>query len=111
MTLPAPSATLKDMKNAEDSLPEWEERCCRCGRCCYEKIDFDGKIYYTNVPCERLDLQTRLCTVYTHRDRERRGCMRLTPEIVRRGFLPADCPYVAGIADYVAPRLWEEDES
>lgn len=98
------------MKSVSVKINEaWERRCRRCGRCCFEKIDFNGAIYYTNVPCECLDPQTNLCTVYAHRDTKRPGCMRLTPEIVRRGFLPADCPYVAGIADYIPPHPWEGD--
>lgn len=87
---------------------EWEAKCSRCGRCCYEKIAFDDKVYYTDIPCSRLDLETRLCSVYAERDRVRRGCRRLTPELLRQGLLPGDCPYVAGIAGYQSPQLWDE---
>jgi uncharacterized cysteine cluster protein YcgN (CxxCxxCC family) len=86
---------------------DWESRCLRCGRCCYEKIEFEGEVYYTDIPCEKLDLKTRLCTVYADRERARPGCVALTPEIVRKGFLPADCPYVADLEDYRAPHLGE----
>ena len=82
----------------------WEAICRRCGRCCYEKFELGGVIYYTDVPCERLDLATRLCTVYPERERRRPGCVRLDPELVGRGYLPADCPYVANRPDYPAPR-------
>ncbi len=88
----------------------WEARCRRCGRCCFEKIDYEGEIFYTDRPCEKLDLATRLCTVYPNRQIERPGCTRLTPEIARRGVLPPDCPYVAGIADYRAPNLGESED-
>ncbi len=86
----------------------WEDRCRRCGRCCYEKIEYEGQVYYTEVPCEKLDTLTGLCTVYAQRQRIRPGCTRITPEIARRGILPADCPYVQGISDYPAPGLWDE---
>lgn len=88
----------------------WEAKCRRCGRCCYEKIEFCGQVYYTDVPCEWLDPATRLCTIYERRHRVRSGCAPLTPKNVAAGILPADCPYVAGIKDYAAPVLWEEDE-
>ncbi|SDL53530.1 hypothetical protein SAMN05660860_00868 [Geoalkalibacter ferrihydriticus] len=90
---------------------DWEARCRRCGRCCFEKIDYEGRIYYTDRPCEKLDLETRLCTVYAQRQTHRPGCTLLTEEIVRLGVLPKDCPYVAGIAGYVAPQLWDEEPS
>lgn len=91
----------------------WEKICRRCGRCCYEKIEFEANIYYTNIPCDKLDLNTRFCTVYEKRTEIKPGCVKLIPALVKKGFLPADCPYVEGIKDYHAPYLWgewEEDE-
>ena len=92
------------------SSPDWEAICLRCGRCCYEKIDFEGRIYYTDLPCQFLDLEIRTCKVYPSRHRHRPDCAKLTPELVGMGLLPCDCPYVAGVPDYQAPLLWEEDE-
>jgi len=88
---------------------EWEALCRRCGRCCYEKIDFHGVIYYTDLPCEYLDLETRLCRVYPTRQKVRKGCVKLTRTALDKGFLPGDCPYVADIENYSAPRLFDED--
>jgi len=88
----------------------WEAKCRRCGRCCYEKIEYDGEIYYTRTPCEKLDVVTSLCTVYPERTKVRPGCVQLTPELVRMGILPADCPYVAGLESYRAPHLFDEFE-
>ncbi|MDT8421420.1 MAG: hypothetical protein RQ754_13400 [Desulfuromonadales bacterium] len=90
--------------------PEWEAICARCGRCCYEKIDDGGTIYYTRVPCDQFDPGTRLCRVYGRRSEVRPDCVPLTPQVVAAGFLPADCPYVAGIEGYRAPHLEEEEE-
>lgn len=89
---------------------DWEKRCLRCGRCCYEKIAFGGEVYYTATPCEKLDLATNLCTVYEKRHRVRQGCAPLTGRVLRQGILPADCPYVADIPDYPAPHLWDLEE-
>ena len=94
---------LKKLKNLNHD--EWEAICRRCGRCCYEKLDDRGKIIYTCTPCDRFDTETRLCTVYDDRHTKRPDCMPLSPEIVAAGFLPADCPYVAGIENYKAPDL------
>jgi uncharacterized cysteine cluster protein YcgN (CxxCxxCC family) len=98
-------------KSSENHQNAWEAICSRCGRCCYEKIDFEGNIYYTELPCEFLDLDTKLCRVYTERDIKRPGCIRLTQEYVKKGFLPADCPYVANIEDYSAPSLSAESDT
>jgi uncharacterized protein len=89
----------------------WEERCRRCGCCCYEKVEFEGEVYYTETPCEKLDPATRLCTVYADRQQARPGCVALDRHLVRQGFLPADCPYVQGIAGYKPPQLLPEEDS
>lgn len=87
----------------------WENLCRRCGHCCHEKIEYEGEVYYTESPCEMLDPASGLCRVYPDRQRARPGCVPLTPELLQRGLLPADCPYVAGLEDYRAPHLWEEE--
>lgn len=84
-------------------VSDWESRCRRCGRCCYEKIEDDDGIYYTDVPCEKLDPDSLECTVYATRETSRPGCRALTPELVARGLLPVDCPYVDKLENYVAP--------
>ena len=84
-------------------LEEWEAKCKCCGRCCYEKIEFEGDIFYTDIPCEMLDIESHRCTVYAERNQRRPGCVRLTPELAAGGFLPSDCPYVADIDNYQAP--------
>jgi hypothetical protein len=88
---------------------KWEATCRRCGRCCYEKIEYEGEIFYTDVPCEKLDPETHLCTVYEDRHEARPGCVPLTPGNIVKGVLPADCPYVARIEGYRAPHLWDEE--
>jgi len=88
----------------------WDAICRRCGRCCYEKIEFEGEIYYTPAPCPYLDPESRLCRVYPERHLVKPDCAPLTRKILAAGVLPADCPYVAGIPDYRPPQLWPEDE-
>jgi hypothetical protein len=76
---------------------EWESICNRCGKCCYEKLDLgQGKIVYTDVPCEYLDTETNLCMVYQNRHEKVPDCMSLTPDLVRiLSWLPKDCAYLA----------------
>lgn len=97
----------EDLQNDSE---KWESICCRCGRCCYEKVDFEGRIYYTELPCEFLDTETNLCRVYTERDVKRPGCVRLTGEILPKGIMPADCPYVSDIDNYPAPTLLDDGD-
>lgn len=97
----------EDLQNDSE---KWESICCRCGRCCYEKVDFEDRIYYTELPCEFLDTETNLCRVYTERDVKRPGCVRLTDEILPKGIMPADCPYVSDIENYPAPTLLDDGD-
>ncbi len=88
---------------------EWEKRCRRCGRCCFEKLEFAGRIYYTDVPCVFLNLRTRHCMVYERRHELCPDCTPLTESVLALGVLPGDCPYVQNIKNYVAPEPWPED--
>ncbi len=88
----------------QKSLPlNWEAICDRCGRCCYEKYAYRDKVFYSNTPCQYLDTGTRLCRVYQRRSELQPDCARLTPDLVRSGVLPVDCPYVKNIAASVDP--------
>jgi len=79
------------------SATAWESLCERCGRCCYEKYEYRGQFFYTKTPCKYLDLESRHCRVYYHRQEKQPECTCLTPELVRSGVLPADCPYVVSL--------------
>jgi len=86
-----------------DFSDTWDGRCLRCGCCCFEKLEFEGEIYYTDEPCQFLDLRTRLCTQFEHRTRVRPGCVPVDAKVIAAGILPAHCAYVRGIRDYPAP--------
>ncbi len=85
---------MEEKKQVLNNSSEWEEICERCGRCCYEKYDYRGKIFYSDTPCEYLDTKTNQCRIYAQRSEINPGCVRLTPELVVSGILPPDCPYV-----------------
>jgi len=81
----------------------WEKICLCCGQCCYEKIEYRGRYYLTDIPCDYLDSKTNLCLIYPQRCQLKEGCAALTPEIVKMGVLPKECGYVQSIKDYNAP--------
>ena len=76
--------------------------CRRCGRCCAVKIVVEGHVIYTKDYCKHFDRATRLCTVYQRRHEVNPDCTNMA-DAVRMGVLPADCPYVADVPDYIAP--------
>jgi len=80
-----------------------EDLCRRCGQCCYAKVIIDDEVYYTDIPCERLDTKTNLCKVYDRRFELEGDCLTVE-EGIRLGVFPADCPYVAGVKGYHPPK-------
>lgn len=82
----------------ECSRQEWEAICQRCGRCCYEKYEYRGRVFYSKTACPHLNLETRECRVYPQRTRHQPECAQLTPDLVRGGILPDDCPYVVRLS-------------
>ena len=86
-----------EVKNLEEMTPEeWEALCDGCGKCCLHKIeDVDsGEVYFTNVACRLLDLNTCKCKDYSHRSECVPECFPLTPAIIREvNWLPESCAY------------------
>jgi uncharacterized cysteine cluster protein YcgN (CxxCxxCC family) len=76
-------------------MTTWEESCRRCGLCCFEKsVNLKGRFVTTKTPCRHLDIISRECRVYEKRLDVGEGCVKLTPDIVRKAdWLPADCAY------------------
>jgi hypothetical protein len=79
-----------------------EALCRRCGRCCCRKFVMKDLVYHTPFYCRHLDPATRLCTVYERRFQANPQCLSVERGLAR-GVFPADCPSVAGRADYRAP--------
>lgn len=80
----------------EMNQAEWESLCDGCGRCCLHKLeDADsGEMFYTNVACRLLDLNSGRCTRYAIRNRLVPDCIQLTPEQIKRfTWLPDTCAY------------------
>lgn len=90
---------------AAANSPQHESLCTHCGKCCYQKIIVGRTVYITPFPCEFLDTQTNMCTVYDRRHELNPDCLSIETGM-KYGAFPEDCPYVPEMApkNYKAAR-------
>jgi uncharacterized cysteine cluster protein YcgN (CxxCxxCC family) len=96
------------MNPRELPLEVWEALCTKCGKCCAEKVEIDGKIYISKQYCRFFDPATKLCKVYENRFQAEPDCSDIESGIPL-GLFPADCPYIKDIEGYQpAIETWDD---
>ena len=85
----------KNKKLEEMSAQEWELLCDGCGKCCLNKLEIEGKIYFTCVKCRFLDSKSALCRIYENRFAKVKDCRSVNLEALkeRPRWLPKTCAY------------------
>jgi hypothetical protein len=81
---------------AEMTTEEWDGLCDGCALCCMHKVEDEetGEIFYADLACRLLDLDTCRCTDYANRAKKVAECFVLSvdnPEMF--AWLPATCAY------------------
>ncbi len=78
------------------SREQWESLCDGCAKCCMQKLEDEDtrEIFYTDVVCRLLDLDSCRCNDYGSRSEVVPACITLTlRELKDPYWLPATCAY------------------
>ena len=78
------------------SQTEWESLCDGCGKCCLNKIEYEGesKIFFTNVSCKLFNIETCRCSDYKNRLNKVKDCIKLSIDNLNYlDELPDTCAY------------------
>lgn len=83
----------KQKKLSEFSEEEWEAVCMRCGKCCLDKFQEHGRIFFSNQMCDGFDFKTGKCLRYAKRLCDE--CVKVDLELLHEQpeLLPETCAY------------------
>ncbi len=83
-------------KLSEMTTEEWESVCDGCGKCCLNKLEDEesGKIFFTSVVCDLINLDNCRCTRYSERTTLVPECLDLKQhDFADYNWLPVTCAY------------------
>ncbi|MCK5884232.1 MAG: YcgN family cysteine cluster protein [Bacteriovoracaceae bacterium] len=85
----------KDKSLKQLTFDQWESLCDGCALCCLHKLEDEdtGEIYYTQVGCQLLDIDTCACKNYSNRTAQIPSCLQLTIDKTMMNMLPKTCAY------------------
>ena len=85
----------EEKKLSEMTPSQWESLCDGCGKCCLHKLeDEDDTLYYTDIACKLLHVESCRCSDYTNRVKKVPSCLTLTAATLKDvHFLPDTCAY------------------
>ena len=80
----------------EMSRQEWESLCDGCALCCLHKMQDEDtdEVFFTDIACRLLDLDTCRCTDYARRSTNVPDCVKVTLKVLEDPYwLPRTCAY------------------
>ncbi len=86
--------TSKTLEELSDE--EWESLCDGCGRCCLQKLECEdtGEVFYTDLTCKQLDMESCRCKDYENRSQIVSACISLRQlKDEDWYFMPSTCAY------------------
>lgn len=97
----------REVSLAEMNQEQWEAVCDGCGQCCLHKLQDEDtdEVYFTDVACRLLDLQSCQCGDYSNRQKHVPDCIQLTVrDLPYFDWLPQTCSYRLLAAGYDLPK-------